>query len=75
MVLQKSSTQSETFRHCLGRRLCFERVAVAQGERTTPAETLALGFFSQDDLPEPFVPIHGIRVADAASGDASTPVR
>jgi ADP-ribose pyrophosphatase YjhB (NUDIX family) len=55
--------------------LCFEGVAIARGEPTTPEETLELGFFLQDELPEPFVPIHGIRIADAASGEASARVR
>jgi hypothetical protein len=49
-------------------------MAVERGEPSTPEETLDLGFFSPDDLPEPFVPIHGIRVADAVSGNASARV-
>ncbi len=48
--------------------LCFEALAVRQGGPTTPHETLALGFFAHDKLPEPFVPIHTIRIADAAAG-------
>ena len=55
--------------------LCFEGVAIAAGEPTTPHETLATGFFPQDELPAPFVPIHGIRIEDAASGDPSVRVR
>ena len=48
--------------------LCFEAHPsqdVAPASPTTPEETLELGFFSIDDLPEPFVPIHDIRLADA----------
>ncbi len=45
--------------------LCFEAVALAEGERTTPEETLDQGYFKGDALPEPFVPIHKIRLEDA----------
>jgi len=45
--------------------LCFAARALAPGEPTTPEESLDQGFFSSDALPEPFVPIHAIRVADA----------
>jgi ADP-ribose pyrophosphatase YjhB (NUDIX family) len=55
--------------------LCFEARVVAQGEPTTPEETLDLGFFEPDALPEPLVPIHGIRIDDALGGDPSTQVR
>ena len=48
--------------------LCFEARAVGQGEAGTPHETLATGYFAHDALPEPFVPIHAIRIADAAAG-------
>jgi len=48
--------------------LCFEALALASGTATTPEETLAIGFFPADALPEPFVPIHGIRIADATAG-------
>ena len=48
--------------------LCFEALALRQGAATTPDETLALGFFAHDELPQPFVPIHAIRIADAAAG-------
>ena len=51
--------------------LCFEAVAGDRGEATTPEETLEIGFFDTDALPEPFVPIHEMRIRDAceASGD------
>ena len=55
--------------------LCFEAVARERGELTTPEETLELGFFAASALPQPFVPIHGVRVADADRGDASVQVR
>ena len=53
--------------------LCFEAVAHSQGELITPEETLEVGFFDTRALPEPFVPIHQLRVADAL--DASDGVR
>ena len=46
--------------------LCFEALAGERGEFGTPDETLAWGFFGIDELPQPFVPIHAIRVSDAA---------
>jgi ADP-ribose pyrophosphatase YjhB (NUDIX family) len=55
--------------------LCFECVATEKGEATTPEETLDTGFFPQDALPEPFVPIHGVRVEDATSGGHEARVR
>ena len=39
------------------------------------AETLRIGFFPRDALPEPFVPIHQIRVADAFAGAAEARIR
>jgi ADP-ribose pyrophosphatase YjhB (NUDIX family) len=54
--------------------LCFEARAVGQGEPTTPHETLELGYFGLGALPEPFVPIHTIRIEDAVGGGAP-PVR
>jgi ADP-ribose pyrophosphatase YjhB (NUDIX family) len=45
--------------------LCFEAVAGECGEMTTPEETLEIGFFDATSLPEPFVPIHEVRVRDA----------
>lgn len=55
--------------------LCFEAVARDRGEPTTPEETLDTGFYAPDALPEPFVPIHAVRVADAASGEPMTRIR
>jgi len=55
--------------------LCFEAVAGAQRELGTPDETLDLGFFAVDALPQPFVPIHAIRVSDAAQRCDETQVR
>lgn len=56
--------------------LCFEaRVLDETGQPTTPDETLDMGFFAPDDLPEPFVPIHTIRIEDAASADVAARVR
>ncbi|MEM7413659.1 MAG: NUDIX domain-containing protein [Myxococcota bacterium] len=55
--------------------LCFEAVAGSQGELETPQETLELGFFEADELPQPFVPIHEIRVNDAEQGRDGVHVR
>ena len=49
--------------------LCFAAIAGEQGELTTPEETLEVGFFDAEALPQPFVPIHEIRVQDARSRD------
>ncbi len=55
--------------------LCFHAEALAPGTATTPDETLEQGFFPIDGLPEPFVPIHEIRVSDARQGVAEAAVR
>jgi ADP-ribose pyrophosphatase YjhB (NUDIX family) len=55
--------------------LCFDAVAGEQGEVTTPQETLEVGFFDATALPEPFVPIHEVRVADAVRGGDGVRVR
>lgn len=55
--------------------LCFAARALEPGEPTTPEETLDQGFFRTDALPEPFVPIHEIRVADALRGVDGVVVR
>lgn len=56
--------------------LCFEATPVGEaGAPTTPDETLASGYFSPDALPEPLVPIHRVRIADAAAGGAEASVR
>ena len=55
--------------------LCFEAVAGDCGELTTPEETLELGFFAADALPRPFVPIHEIRLADAAESELEVHLR
>lgn len=55
--------------------LCFEAEAVGQGAPTTPDEALASGYFALDALPEPFVPIHRVRIEDAAAGDAAARIR
>ena len=55
--------------------LCFDAVAGSKGEMTTPEETLEMGFFDAKALPQPFVPIHEIRVEDAAQTSAKVRVR
>ena len=51
--------------------LCFSADAGEAGKPTTPEETQAVDFFAPDDLPEPFVPIHRVRIEDARSGGAA----
>ena len=55
--------------------LCFHAKAVRSGEPTTPDETLEMGFFASGTLPEPFVPIHRIRVEDSLAGGSEACVR
>lgn len=55
--------------------LCFEAEAVRPGEATTPDETLDMGFFAVDALPEAFVPIHRIRVEDGLARRAEAAIR
>jgi ADP-ribose pyrophosphatase YjhB (NUDIX family) len=55
--------------------LCFEAVAGECGEPTTPEETLEIGFFDAQALPEPFVPIHEMRIRDACEASAEARVR
>jgi ADP-ribose pyrophosphatase YjhB (NUDIX family) len=55
--------------------LCFEASAVGSGAPTTPDEALASGYFALDALPEPLVPIHRVRIADAAAGAPEALVR
>ena len=56
--------------------LCFEARVIGEiGLPTTPEETLNSGFFPQDGLPEPFVPVHAIRIEDAASQKPAASVR
>jgi ADP-ribose pyrophosphatase YjhB (NUDIX family) len=55
--------------------LCFEAAPVGTGAATTPDETLATGYFALDALPEPLVPIHRVRIEDAAAGATTVQVR
>ena len=55
--------------------ICEQLRFFEQFQPTTPDETLDTGFFAPDDLPEPFVPIHAIRIEDAVSGERSARVR
>jgi ADP-ribose pyrophosphatase YjhB (NUDIX family) len=55
--------------------LCFEALAVGEGAPTTPDEALASGYFALDALPEPLVPIHRVRIEDAAAGGSAALVR
>jgi ADP-ribose pyrophosphatase YjhB (NUDIX family) len=55
--------------------LCFEARPIGTANATTPDEALATGYFEPDALPEPFVPIHAIRIRDALDGDRVTRIR
>ncbi len=55
--------------------LCFEALAFEQHAATTPDEALAVGFYSRTRLPQPFVPIHSIRIEDAFAGGEVARVR
>ena len=55
--------------------LCFEARPIAQGEPTTPEETLATGYFAASVLPDPLVPIHRVRIQDALAGADRVQVR
>jgi ADP-ribose pyrophosphatase YjhB (NUDIX family) len=55
--------------------LCFEARATGSGVATTPHETLATGYFDANALPQPFVPIHEVRIRDALTGAAEAAVR
>jgi ADP-ribose pyrophosphatase YjhB (NUDIX family) len=55
--------------------LCFEGLALEAGAPTTPEETLATGFFRLEALPQPFVPIQEIRIADAVARELGARVR
>jgi ADP-ribose pyrophosphatase YjhB (NUDIX family) len=55
--------------------LCFQAKALEQGEPTTPEETLEIGFFAADALPEPFVPIHRVRIEDGLAKSPEAVVR
>ena len=55
--------------------LCFQAKAVEQGEPTTPDETLEMGFFAADALPDPFVPIHTVRIEDGLAENPEAAIR
>jgi ADP-ribose pyrophosphatase YjhB (NUDIX family) len=55
--------------------LCFQAKALEQGEPTTPEETLEIGFFAADALPEPFVPIHRVRIEDGLAESREAAIR
>lgn len=55
--------------------LCFEGRPVGEGAATTPEEALAIGYFGALELPEPFVPIHRVRLRDALAGEGPAQVR
>ncbi|MCA9604150.1 MAG: NUDIX domain-containing protein [Spirochaetaceae bacterium] len=55
--------------------LCFEARPVEAGAASTPEESLETGFFAADALPEPFVPIHRIRVEDGLAGRGEAAIR
>ena len=70
-TVQSSSGENSQFIN-----LCFEaRVTEEVGPPSTPHETLDKGFFAVDALPEPFVPIHTIRIEDSVSQEPGAHVR
>ena len=55
--------------------LCFDSVAIEQFTPSTPDEALSIGFFPRTQLPEPMVPIAGIRIEDCFAGGEAARVR
>jgi ADP-ribose pyrophosphatase YjhB (NUDIX family) len=55
--------------------LCFRAKALEAGVPTTPEEMLEMGFYAANAFPEPFVPIHWIRVEDGLAGRAEASIR
>ena len=55
--------------------LCFHAKAIAEGQMTTPDETIETGFFRPDALPSPFVPIHRVRVEDGRTNQDTAAIR
>jgi ADP-ribose pyrophosphatase YjhB (NUDIX family) len=55
--------------------LCFHARALEPGVATTPDETLEIGFFATERLPEPFVPIHRIRIEDGLADRPEASIR
>lgn len=55
--------------------LCFAARALTPGTPTTPDETLDLDFFAPSALPDPFVPIHAIRLEDGLARRAEAAIR
>jgi ADP-ribose pyrophosphatase YjhB (NUDIX family) len=55
--------------------LCFDALAIEQFTPTTPDEALSIGFFPRGGLPEPMVPIVGIRIADSFAGGEAARIR
>ena len=54
--------------------ICLE-CHITGGALTTSAETLEVGFFPGTALPEPFVPLHRIRVQDALAREEHAFIR
>ena len=48
--------------------LCFLARPLSVGAPSTPEESLGVGFFPVRALPDPMVPIHGVRIRDALAG-------
>jgi ADP-ribose pyrophosphatase YjhB (NUDIX family) len=55
--------------------LCFDALAIEQFTPSTPDEALSIGFFPRLELPEPMVPIVGIRIEDSFAGGATARIR
>jgi ADP-ribose pyrophosphatase YjhB (NUDIX family) len=73
---ERQTVESSSGEHSQFINLCFEaRVTAEIGPPSTPEETLDWGFFALDALPEPFVPIHTIRIEDSVSQELAARVR
>jgi ADP-ribose pyrophosphatase YjhB (NUDIX family) len=55
--------------------LCFEASPVGTTTPATPHEALGADYFARDALPEPMVPIHAARIADALEAGGRVRVR
>jgi ADP-ribose pyrophosphatase YjhB (NUDIX family) len=55
--------------------LCFEALAREPGVVETPGEVTGIGFFACDALPQPFVPIHTVRIEDCFGEGSGVHVR
>ena len=72
---QRQVVETASGEHAQLVNLCFDALALEEIAPTTPEESLAVGFFARTRLPQPFVPIHGIRIEDSFAGGVAARVR